>query len=239
MDECFSTGEVIGAFLRGGLRVRETAVTDESPVLPARLHRDECGDSSPERGPSAKERRRVVTEKRLRGELERRDAWGDPQIHSDPANTLFVCGLPEGTTQQDVWRWGDRFGRVASCRVVRKRTRKDQRGEDGGPADTLAGDKRRTGRSPKAGRDYAFVEFSSRGEMLKALREGDDTKLNGLRVHCEEERGRTESSFVPRRFRDLRPQGNADLTGEVPQNGPSAGRAAVINDELTDFLDTF
>ena len=48
-------------------------------------------------------------------------------------------------------------------------------------------------------RGYAFIEYETRAEMVKAYKFADDKKIDGKRILVDFERGRTMLDFLPRR----------------------------------------
>lgn len=92
----------------------------------------------------------------------------------DPFKTLFVARLPYETTERDLEKEFDVYGKIKSIKIVEK--------EDGS----------RTG--------YAFIEYESEKDMKKAYKEADGTRVRGRRALVDVERGRIIKGWRPRRY---------------------------------------
>lgn len=98
----------------------------------------------------------------------------DPLVKGDPFSTLFVGRLRYTIDETDLDREFAKYGPIERVRVVRDH--KDQ------------------------SRGYAFVVFQQESDAQRAKREAMGLLLKGRRIITDFERGRTQSSWKPRRL---------------------------------------
>jgi U1 small nuclear ribonucleoprotein len=129
----------------------------------------------------------------------------------DAYKTLFVARLSYDTTEATLREVFQDYGTVVNCVLV----------------------KNEAGRS----RGYAFVEFESEDDLKRAFVEADARKIDGRRVLVDVERGRTVSTWLPRRLgggaghkRKGHPHENQNWEGrepprvmQMPPRGPPMG----------------
>jgi RNA recognition motif-containing protein len=187
--------------------------------------------SAPSASPSAS--RQDTLMRRLEEEWTARNPLADAKRTSVPSCTIAVLCLPPDATDDDLRRFGERFGRVVATRVVR------QKG---------------TG----ASRKYGFIQYSYAREMQRAVRECSDPTLPrprilGKIVVVEMERGRLDPQYAPGRFRRLRdihrcvtPHDDDDAAASAhatiaaaPSRVAEPTTAAEVLDNLDDFLSDF
>lgn len=154
--------------------------------------------------------------RRLQQELEERKPLLDTKRTTAPNCTVAVMCLPPDAVDDDLKRFGERFGRVVRVRVVRHK--------DSGVS-----------------RRYGFIQFSYEREVSKALRDCTDPmhprpRILGKIVVVEAERGRTDPTYVPARFEPLR--GLTRDRAQVDQ-GRESKEGASTADEFLDHLDDF
>lgn len=104
-------------------------------------------------------------------------AWkpaANPNATGDAYKTLFVARLAYSTTEATLRTVFSDYGTVVNCSIV-----KDEAGNS---------------------RGYAFVEFEAEDELKRAFVEADARKIDGRRVLVDVERGRTVSTWLPRRL---------------------------------------
>jgi hypothetical protein len=89
--------------------------------------------------------------------------------------TLFVGRLAPSITDEHLQEFMSQFGMVKMTRVV---------------YDPMDG----------SSKQYGFVEFADELALQKAFREADGVELHGQPIVVDVERGRTVSSWIPRRF---------------------------------------
>jgi U1 small nuclear ribonucleoprotein len=123
---------------------------------------------------------------------------GNDSATGDAYKTLFVARLSHDTTEDTLKAVFSDFGSVVSVKLVR---------------DSL------TGKS----RGYAFVEFESETDLKRAFVDADAKKIDGRRVLVDVERGRTVSTWLPRRLgggagfkRKGAPRDNQNWEGREP-----------------------
>eukprot|EP01147_Barroeca_monosierra_P011053 gene11052-3122_t len=135
------------------------------------------------RPPSNKEERKAekrrLAEERNREYLEAaKRAWDpekDPNAAGDAYKTLFVGRLDYKTTEEDLQREMQGFGKVRQISIVRDQVTGKPRG-------------------------YAFVEFEHERDMRAAYRYADGVKIHSRRIVVDFERGRTVDGWYPRRL---------------------------------------
>lgn len=93
----------------------------------------------------------------------------------DPFHTIFVARLNYDTTEDTLRKEFEYYGPIKSCTIVKN---------------TI------TGKS----RGYAFIEYERERDMKSAYKQADGTRIDGHKVIVDMERGRTVSSFKPRRL---------------------------------------
>lgn len=108
-------------------------------------------------------------------EQQRRCPATDLHVRSDATKTVIMANLHPDTAEAELHRFADQFGRVVSLRIVRHQV---------------------TGRS----RRYAFVEYGLVGEAKKAASFHRKKRLKGYSIIIDEEKGRRDASFLPRRM---------------------------------------
>ncbi len=102
------------------------------------------------------------------------DPRADPAATEDPFRTLFVARLARATTEDTLTRVFSGYGAVRRAVIVR----------DG------AG----------VSRGYAFVEFAEEADVRAAFRRADGSEIDGRKILCDVERGRTVRGWRPRRL---------------------------------------
>lgn len=98
-----------------------------------------------------------------------------PKAEGDPRHTVFVGRLEHCVDEERVRELFGRCGTVVRCRVVR---------------DVVTG----------VSRGYAFVEFSRRKYVERALKELHGKTVEGKEILVDEEVGRTLKGWKPRRL---------------------------------------
>lgn len=174
--------------------------------------------------------RQTALLRRLQEEWDQRNVLTDSRRTSVPSCTVAVLCLPADATEEELRRFGERFGRVVATRVVRQ------------PNGTS--------------RKYGFIQYSYAREMQRAVRDCSDPtlpkpRINGKIVVVEMERGRLEPHFVPGRFQTLQERGGCGVTPPAGNGnamdptvsskpaplGPTT--TAEVLDNLDDFLAEF
>jgi RNA recognition motif-containing protein len=102
------------------------------------------------------------------------DPHANPNATGDGYRTLFVGRLNYETTEETLMRELERYGPLVQVKLVRTNEGK--------------------------ARGYAFVEFESASDMEKAVKRADGSKIDGVRVVVDVERGRTVKGWKPRQF---------------------------------------
>jgi U1 small nuclear ribonucleoprotein len=108
---------------------------------------------------------------------ERKAAWNpssDPNATGDAFATLFVGRLAYETTEKKLVKEFEEFGRIKRAHIV----------------------KDKDGRS----RGYGFIEFEKDSDVKVAFSRGDGKRIDGRRILCDVERGRTVPGWVPRKL---------------------------------------
>eukprot|EP00163_Fabomonas_tropica_P032813 TRINITY_DN8386_c0_g1_i2.p1 TRINITY_DN8386_c0_g1~~TRINITY_DN8386_c0_g1_i2.p1 ORF type:complete len:331 (+),score=40.59 TRINITY_DN8386_c0_g1_i2:223-1215(+) len=127
----------------------------------------------------AREKHKKAREEANKAKLEQNIEKYDPQNNEgatgDPYKTLFVARLSYETTEHTLKKTFERYGPVVRVRMVYERDTHKPRG-------------------------YAFVEFENEADMKTACREQDGRRIDDKRVLCDVERGRTVTSWKPRRL---------------------------------------
>ncbi|CAM9795237.1 unnamed protein product [Chrysoparadoxa australica] len=138
-----------------------------------------------EKWETPRERQKRKAEERAekhKAELEElRKEWdpkNDPNIKGDAFNTLFVARISYDTTEKKLKREFEAFGSIKNIRLVHERN---------------------TGKEAEP-RGYAFIEFEKESDMKTAYQRGDGKKIDGRRILCDVERGRTVKDWKPRRL---------------------------------------
>lgn len=88
--------------------------------------------------------------------------------------TLFVGRLSYETTDKKLRREFEQFGPIRNIKVIN-----DLEGKS---------------------RGYAFIEFENEADMTNAYRKTNGKKVDGRRIVCDVERGRTVRNWRPKRF---------------------------------------
>ncbi|WPH02213.1 Hypothetical protein R9X50_00506800 [Acrodontium crateriforme] len=139
----------------------------------------------------------------------------DPNIRGDPFRTLFVSRLHYDTDVKDLEREFSKYGEIDRVRIV---------------VDTHDTNKNGNPNSKKGkSRGYAFIVFSTEGEMKAAYKETEQCYIRGRRVIVDVERGRTVAGWRPRRFggglggRHYTKAKPVAPTGYGPPSGPGGG----------------
>jgi hypothetical protein len=148
----------------------------------------------------------------------------DTNCTPSPSCTAAVLCLSPDVLEEDLKHFGERFGRVVAVRLVRHKE---------------------TGVS----RQYGFIQFSYERELIKAIRDCTDPtqprpRIRGKIVVLEAERGRTDPSFVPQRFRVVAQQrdvahrqgGAVSSLGGDAKAAPTAFSPDDILDNIDDYL---
>jgi U1 small nuclear ribonucleoprotein len=132
----------------------------------------------------------------------------DPNTTGNAMSTLFVARLNPDTTDKTLQKEFEKFGPVVQVRIVR---------------DTK-------GRSRK----YGFVEFESEADVRAAFRKADGLEIDGKKIVCDVERGRTVRGWLPRRLggglgksREEKPRAKADPK-KAERIYPRVGESRVI-----------
>ena len=105
------------------------------------------------------------------------DSW-DPHANTsctgDGYKTLFIGRLNHETTEDTLMKELERYGPLVQVKLVRTNEGKS--------------------------RGYAFVEFERSSDMEHAVKRADGSKIDGMRVVVDVERGRTVKGWKPRRL---------------------------------------
>lgn len=110
----------------------------------------------------------------LRKERREWDPLKNEKATENPKKTIFVGRLDYATDEKELERSFEKYGRVASSRIV-----KDSKGKS---------------------RGYGFVEFKHRGDADEAYRRGNGMWIDNRRVITDREKGRTDKDWLPRRL---------------------------------------
>lgn len=102
------------------------------------------------------------------------DPKNDPLVKGDPFCTLFVGRLSYTLDEADLDREFAKYGPIDRIRIVRDENNKS--------------------------RGYAFIVFEQEPDAQRARREAMGALLKGRRIVTDFERGRTQSSWKPRRL---------------------------------------
>jgi len=90
----------------------------------------------------------------------------------DPYTTLFIARINHTTDTRTLEREFSKYGEIDKCVVVR-----DKQGQS---------------------RGYAFIQFAKEGDLKEAYKRADGTKIDGMRVVVDVERGRTVKGWKPK-----------------------------------------
>jgi len=150
------------------------------------------------------QRRRSERMARARERVERDLALWDPRaraagVTDDAFTTLFVGRLDYKTTEESLAKAFDQLGKVVRAVVVRERAPADKAAA---PAATGAAAVAAAAAAAKAAksRGYGFVEFASESDLRAAFRRCEGLAIDGRRVVCDVERGRTVRGWRPARL---------------------------------------
>lgn len=152
--------------------------------------------------------RRWPIYRRLRAERERREFgrqhWNphtDTTIRSAPGTTVVVARISRNTTEEALRRHCAQWGRVKSVRIVKVEPRHLlESSEASGEAAEMWYTKRHCKGSEGESRGYGFVEYAYANERENAVKYGNGSVLDGRTLAIEEERGRANVSFLPKRL---------------------------------------
>jgi U1 small nuclear ribonucleoprotein len=143
-----------------------------------------CQESQQQRKERRQRERRDKNTARIKHELSKcntvtsltalDDAEHDPNATSDAYKTLFIGRLDYSVEEKDLKRVFERFGPVASVKVVRNMEGKS--------------------------RGYGFVEFEDERDLRVAFKEADGMRILDRRVVVDVERGRTVRGWIPKRL---------------------------------------
>merc|ERR1712137_1054987 len=115
-------------------------------------------------------------DKKMRKISEQMADWNPKQKHSgDPFHTLFVARLDYSTTEETLQKEFGTYGPIKSIVLVKHNETGESRG-------------------------YAFIEFERERDMKSAYKYADGLRVDNRRIVVDMERGRTVSSFKPRRL---------------------------------------
>ncbi|KAJ8755233.1 hypothetical protein K2173_019031 [Erythroxylum novogranatense] len=103
------------------------------------------------------------------------DPSGDPKLSGDPYCTVFVARLSHLTTEETLHKAMSKYGRVKNLRLVR---------------DIVTG----------ASRGYAFVEYQSEKEMLRAYKDAHHSFIDDSEVIVDYSRQQLMPGWIPRRL---------------------------------------
>jgi U1 small nuclear ribonucleoprotein len=102
------------------------------------------------------------------------DPHSNPKATENAYSTLFIGRLSYETTEKKLRREVEPYGTIRNLRVVHD--------TEGKP------------------RGYAFIEFENEADMTAAYRKLEGRKIDGRRIVCDVERGRTVRNWRPARF---------------------------------------
>jgi len=102
------------------------------------------------------------------------DPSTDPNITNNAFCTLFVGRLSYQTTEKTLIKEFERYGTIIRARIVR--------------------DKEGTSRG------YGFIEFDNENDVKVAFRQANHSIIDGKKIICDVERGRTVRGWLPRRL---------------------------------------
>lgn len=91
------------------------------------------------------------------------------------AKKLFVGNLPYSTTNEDLQKFFEQFGEVASAAVIMDRA---------------------TGRS----KGFGFVEYANDDEADTAIAKANEVEMDGRKLTVSEARPKTEGAGAPQRY---------------------------------------
>lgn len=139
----------------------------------------------------------------------------------EKVSTIYINNLPPDTTQEELTEKFNEFGAVKAVRLLRANN-----GEC---------------------RGYAFLDYDTEAEAVRAINEGNDSKFHGCKIKVERSRHQLGDPPRPKRHLRDRPSPGGGITGSssasyirrrddspLMQSSPPRGRNIIYGQSYTD-----